>query len=453
MTKSKTQQPKQTVNGHKDKVRVVNEAIDAASSEHIGRMRKYAECLVGTEDCEPVIFPAPVPGRSGVARFPLVVDISGADYVGKGGDILLVARPDMSKPLQISKGAAVAEDAISKYGHVSMEARGNNGPTWIEGQDGGCFSIADERGGLRCLALTSAAGATLSFNFNIHENDGFGDIFAKAWDGSAWVTLGSPVPVSSYTPTAVISGVTYSPAYTHFTFTYEGAWRGNLYATWRITPTVGTTSCGPIASTTVMDTFVPPGFDEFTNSVESFRVVAMAARVTYRGPILENAGMIAVCNADPLFSFASDPYATIASRPFDVYDGRLTDGAHWHYVPDDAAWLSDRHNFAQPTGMAGFFGISGLNTDAGGGALRVRLDVVVNFFSLSPQYRMEYQPAYRGFSELLHLLRTEVPLVSSNGAVDKLKKLAKDKGKQAAQFAIDNPALIAKALAMLASML
>ena len=90
--------------------------------------------------------------------------------------------------------------------------------------------------------------------------------------------------------------------------------------------------------------------------------------VTYMGSSLDNAGQIAVCNADQGLPIVDgDFYTACASRPFDTYNGRLASvgqnegGAHWHYVIDDPVNLSMRDPAERPDNfMVGYFGIKGL---------------------------------------------------------------------------------------------
>lgn len=448
------------VDGHKaKKERILSLLSDNQTSEYF---KLLAEGYVDAEDCEPQIMPSPVPGRAGVARFPLIVDILGSTYASVGGSLMIVAKPDVNDPLEITNVTVPTSDTDQYVGYAEIAQGGSvRGPSLLTAdRTGDDAKIRPEWIGeylaIRCVVTGGAAGqltVTAAFSYlNVSTN-----LRVVGWDGTAWILVGqiSVNPgVSEYSFTTAASS--YLANMTHFTFTLAGNAGGVRPAArfnWGVVPSVACQQSDG-SNMSVMTVHKPLKLTEFLDSVEFAEVQHMSCRVTYRGSTIDNAGMIAAANIVDNFALSGDAYGDISSRPFDVYDGRIEHGAHWHYVPSNAQTLADS-KYHQPDRTipppCGFFGIAALNGDSG--ALRVRVDMVISFFSTEPQYTMEYQPPYAGVSELLHLLRTEVPLVSSNGSVAKLRRAAAKHAKQAANYAINNPDKMAEAFGLLLTLL
>jgi hypothetical protein len=210
-------------------------------------------------------------------------------------------------------------------------------------------------------------------------------------------------------------------------------------------------SCSPVYDERVMDVYNPQWASLLADSKRA-RVVACDVLVTYEGSTLDNAGSIAAGNVDGNLLLAEEQtlYSKITSLPFDKYRGRLASagqaegGAHWHYIPNHDDELSGDLRFLDGDSPMGVIAITGLLP---GQPVRIEAHYIVNFYSQLPQYSMRIPPPMSGFSPLLWILRTEVPLVSSNDT-HKIVKALKRGVRNGVDFVTD-PRVI-KALSMLA---
>lgn len=421
-------------------------------------LEKYAASIVDPGNAEPVLFPSPVPGRAGVARFPLVVEVSDMS------DFAIRVSPELHNPLMISHSTGIPETTSPVGGDFSCsKSRVVSLADEMEAIRG-CVISMESVAGRRCLPLSSVAGTTFTVELTLGELTQASRTEFLVYNGFTWVPLWTSMSWDTGKTTNSVP-LTYLTTYTHFTFSMiapsqggvDSLGYGSLDNTFTLRPTVGTWTCAAAPAENIFDTFKPE-WDALQSASEWMRIVAMDCLVTYQGSTLNNQGGIAVCNASENLPMANNYYDTIARRPFDMYEGRLASegstegGAHWHYVPSSLDYLSPTPDTADtPTDMCGWVAIKGMDSSQ---PVRIIVHIVVNYFSLDPSYQMSYQPSYAGFSDLIHILRHQVPLVSSNDShLKKLLKLAKSGAGKATKLAIDNPEMILKALTMLASML
>nr|QUS52661.1 hypothetical protein [Mute swan feces associated noda-like virus 3] len=415
---------------------------------------QYAHAMIDPTSTGPLVFPSPVPGRAGAAVFPVVFDVNQANWG-------LVISPSLTNPVTVTHSTAIAESAneyafhgITDLAGVSSSMRG----------DTGCTVIGSRVAGQVSLPYASAAGVTVSWGFSYESGALDTAVFAlDALVSGVWTQLVSGTFLRG--ETRAIAPVVYPSTATDFTVrcsSVGGTSVHNFSTRYSSTlkPTAGTGTCAPVVTEQVMDIIVP-SWAQLLDSSDEIRIVAMDCLVTYMGSSLSNGGTIAACNANADMEIINDDfYTTINRRPFDKYEGRLASegqsqgGAHWHYVPDDPASLRlATTGFESPNTMAGFFGISGQDATQ---PVRVMVNIMVNFFSLDPSYHMEFQPPMLqsgvSYSQMIHHLRKDVPLVTSNDLHDLIKK-AKKFAKEGIIYARDNPEKVAQAIAMIASYL
>ncbi len=141
-----------------------------------------------------------------------------------------------------------------------------------------------------------------------------------------------------------------------------------------------------------------------------------------------------------------------------MYRGRLASqgetqgGAHWHYIPNDPSQLMlNPDGVTDVTPPSGYVGVAGM--DAANGIVRVQMNIVLNFYTTDPSYSMKIQPPFGHFSSLLYVLRSQVPLVSSNDShVQKALRWAKNASKSALKFGADNQEDLVKLASLLAKL-
>jgi hypothetical protein len=383
------------------------------------RYREYARLIVDTfGEHEPRLFPAYAPGLAGSAIFPFEIEVSGESQYNS------IISPTFEHSIQVSDTSITPEGLITLTGSCSgkvvdrvfdinsLEYTGdfNVEPTILDGRV--------------CLPL-SAVLSTVQYDFsgNCKFSHGvYGRVtpyFYNAGTGG-W---------SSGTPTTnnVGAGKNTSWAQTSDTTPHNNTqWLsfdlaapstdGNFSFTFTMTPTSGlwtpTGSYNPLSMTEYQ-----PDWDTLLQDSDRASIVACAAMWTFVGATLDDSGTIAACNADSgLITDSvspSDAYQTIASQPREVYTGPLKKGAHWHWIPNDISQYSMAIVGApRPEVDNGYFAMKGMSTT--GGAMKLRVAYLVNFYSRKPQYRLDPRPPPFNFAYLLYLLKTEVPCVTSN---------------------------------------
>lgn len=461
--------------GRNDPVAAKKASVQAAISSlrdrqmNTGQLEALAMNMVDPQNTQPLVFPSPVPGRCGTAHFPLVVEVT-PDAPEKTS-LGIIARPSLERPLEISYqgvGFALASGLVNGHA-ITKHSDGNMDQSSDAYDDMSTCDLETEGFGdpVRWgFPLTTTANQAFTLVVNnvvvVKPHHATIAISCYGYDGVTWNLIHTFTNLSEASDNGTQAALTYTSAYTHFSFsavenvsgapvrsTFDFSLRNNGSG-WTCVPSGG-------YDENVMAPYAPNWAGLLANSAEQ-RVVAAACLVTYTGSTLNNSGVIAACNSDDHLGMVRSYYDTCTSQPYDTYDGRLASvggsagGAHWHYVPDDPRDLIIHSNEpVEGQSMVGYFGIKGM---AQGETVRVRLDLVVNFFSSDPSYKMVYQPAYTGFSELVRLLRQEVPLVTSNDDhVRKALKVARAVAKKAARGVVDNHESIIPILTMMAQML
>ncbi len=471
---------KERMNGPRAKdIRAKRKALDDILSrlENGGasekRLMKLANCLVDPQHAQPVVFPSPVPGRAGCAHFPYEFEISGAKTALPSDSFGMIVKPDISEPLRVTYlGSGLAYHTGNLSGEV-WHAGGSKSQGYMDDgsyDDRACDIVAERIGDHAAFRLLCNADIGYKFsisNFVNYTNNRTVTLTLDTYNGSWSTPAGSTVALDTGVPDATVAAVpTMVAATTAFTFNAKDDTGYPVTCSFGFTlirQSGGSWSCAPSGnfSESVMELKRPANWDGLLNASRHAKIVAQSLLVTYVGATLENAGGIAVCNSSQPLTIDSDGtwYSTVASQPFDVHTGRLASsgeqegGAHWHYVPDDprALILGSVDQDADRDLMTGYVGIRGMDVAQ---TIRVRMDIVVNFFSVDPSYDMRYQPAYAGYSDLIHMLRTEVALVSSNDShLSKVAKAARAVAHRAFEFGRENPALVASALRAISTLL
>lgn len=390
----------------------------------------YAAALISPKDVGPVIFPSVTPSRCGAAMFPLVVEVTVPTDFG------IIVQPSLSEPLQITSPTALAETNDSIYGRVQL----SGGDVSVLDTDQPCTVQKQSVDGKECLPISASASASISFNikllkalksgswtFDVYTHDSATGL----WMSRASVATGSndAVPAGPLGPFTITSTVDY------YSFGYSNFNGANLMDYEYVITVVGNATCAPAGLGLL--TYLPE-WSTVLEASQRARVVAMDCLVTYEGSTLNNGGSIAVCNTDDDLAIRSSFYNTIASRPHDMYRGRLASegetegGAHWHYVPDsvDQLILQDRTSELSEVRQHpyGYFGIQGKTAAE---VVRIEIHVMINFYSFDPSFVMSVQPPFTDFTALLYALRKEVSLVSSNDShMQKLSKFLRSGAKK-----------------------
>ncbi len=417
------------------------------------RLEKFARSMVLPGESTPMIMPSPVPGKCGVARFPLTVTSKTL------GDFSVFCDPQSRFPLQVSRDTPVPYDNSFFFGEAKFDGSSAL-PTYMNMSHDDVYVRPLKYDGEIGLPLIGSASLTITVRLNWRpSNYNSSTTFnIDGFTGSSWANISTTAGIGNSRPTDS-TNISY-PAGTYQAFrisqgpnpmggtvSYEISISGP--GTWSPSPNA--------AAENIYNRYVPEVDSVFEASTE-WRVVAMDCLVTYSGATLDNAGVIAACNADPYLVQDETMYDAILKRPFDKYEGRLASigdtpgGAHWHYVPTNLDALKLRGKFAPISDVNGYVGISGRTANE---AVKITINLVVNFFTTDPSFNMKVQPDYLGFSELIEFLRRgDVPLVTSNdGHFEKIRKLAKRAASNAAQHVMNNPDQVIRVLKLLGSAL
>ncbi len=194
--------------------------------------------------------------------------------------------------------------------------------------------------------------------------------------------------------------------------------------------------------------------DEYLDmgQVLQYRVSAMSILATYTGNFLENAGVIAAARKPRTWSPASPHvYNAIASLPEEAYDGPLIKGAYAWWLPLCDEEIDFRRT---PLEDSSCLYVAGRFTDLGG-SLRIRIDVVVDFYAV-PQFfeKLPYPVFDDSIRRLYHELQY-LPAATCNPSHEDLKRIfmkGKALVKQGIEFGKQHPELVNAGLKALASL-
>jgi hypothetical protein len=423
------------------------------------KFQALARMIVNPADSQPLVAPSPVPGRAGAAHFPLSFEYTGRSDFG------VVVKPSVTEPLLVSHNGYVAESNSQVTGDYTCASGTGQAILLSQHTNNDICSISPVYVQGRMLqSLGSTLGGTFSADLAVTLSETGVNIQFWYYNGGIWSLLGQTGTLGKGTHETV-TALVLPPAVgtpTGFSIESTNATAVGAYSTgtFRLVSTGAIWTCSNIllgiSEEVVMDQYLPK-WDNLKNAAYEFRVVAQSLMITYLGSALNNQGAVACCNANDTLEIIDSFYSTCASRPFDKYDGRLASsgsepgGAHWHYVPDDPrSTILAMQQQDQQNRMVGFFGVRGMDPTQ---IVRIRMDIVVNYFTVDPSYKMAFQPSYNGFSELIRALRMDVPLCSSND--DHLKKVvaaARAVAKRAGEHVIANPELMMRAMRAIMTM-
>lgn len=146
--------------------------------------------------------------------------------------------------------------------------------------------------------------------------------------------------------------------------------------------------------------------------VSRSRISAMSVLCSYRGNLLENAGVISGVRApDGLKLDGANLYSSLTKIPDKQYHGPLIKGIYGFWLPNDQEELDFADDHLKSPGTCLYIG--GIFTDAGA-ALEVTLDVVLDLYSpLQIFERLPYPPLCDQTIRMLHELE-KLPAFTCN---------------------------------------
>jgi len=438
--------------------KVKKNAVQKIASEN-ERFREFADHVVNPNHARPILAPSLCPSRAGAVTFPLVVDVVGMS------DFCVLVQPDIHAPLMISHPSAITETNEAYHGSLTKEL---GGPEALLTMEGGCDIESIKFKSKNAMPLFSTAGCLLTVGVALTDGDAASytasvdtwNELTQTWTfrGSAQVQVGfgSVVIASlfSYTSSDTAFGISVVPN----TGTLQGAAHGNFDVL--IGGGGGIATCSNGTQQNVFDIYEPE-WSKILEVADKVSIPFMDCLVTYQGSTLNNQGAIAVAGtSEEILPPGGDYYAAVASRPFDSYEGRLSSqgetegGGHWHLMHDDIKAYSLAGSEELITGPRGYFAIKGMDPTQ---PVRVMVHITLNYYTIDPAFTMGFQPPWGELDLLLYILRTQVPLCSSNdGHFDKMIRLAKRKASEAGRWALQNPeeavALAMKGAGMIALM-
>lgn len=165
--------------------------------------------------------------------------------------------------------------------------------------------------------------------------------------------------------------------------------------------------------------------DEWIQSgeVERYRISAMSVLASYRGNLLENAGVIAGARAPAGWRGIDDNlYSSICRLPENKYKGPIVEGVYVWWLPMDGDELDFRDPAPVSSSEVTSLYIGGQFGDANG-SLEVTVDLIVDFYSpLQIFERKLFPPMTDAYFMLLHDL-SQLPASTCNPRhLDILKK-------------------------------
>jgi len=191
------------------------------------------------------------------------------------------------------------------------------------------------------------------------------------------------------------------------------------------------------------------------NDLRYYKIIAQSLFVSYMGSELNNGGTCsaALVNKDLVLGTITQSYDTLARLPYDSYDGRTSEGAHVHWLPENQMdfvpiYAAQDQTYQRQAAVAALL-------DDVTQTIRIRVTTIVEYFSDARAYgNMSYGPSWTDFDVFLALLHLHVPTATSNDTHVQ-KKLIKGVNKlggmalKQAKAELSNPANWAKFMAML----
>lgn len=404
-------------------------------------VKRTMEQTVAPDYGDPMVFPAPAPSRAGSARFPKVIDIK-ATATQK--DFGVMIRPTLEDPILVTSTTAPVASALPKRGLFTIEAMKvashevDFDGSIVLGEDlDGILSGFSASNNKYWIPILNVSGApTLDFQIRMDRGGNWVDSTViqvyTVNDVGTKAAFGAPLTFTGFNITGSTGAIGLGATIRYYGFEILSSTSPASFE-YDLVVAGGDISCG---STVAQNIMAPHSFDwdNLLGNSKRWRIAALDCTLTYTGQSLLNSGVVAVANVDSSISpIVGDAgcsyYRALVERPYDEYHGRLAPegeadgGAHWYYLPDDVDHLtmdslSSNSSLDIP---AGVFGVEGM---ADGASFILSINVIVNYYSEKPEYRMEIQPPMTLYNIGLSLVRRHVGIVSSNDShTNKLKKV------------------------------
>jgi len=168
---------------------------------------------------------------------------------------------------------------------------------------------------------------------------------------------------------------------------------------------------------------------DLPEGTERFRITGLAVKATFFGSTLNDQGEIAIARTYPgwtPFDGDSPAWDTIASLPFQSYDGRLEQGCHGFWLPTDLNEIDFRNVTAELTSLdltRLWIAVRGADPTA---TLRIELDMILEFYSPSYFFQKNPTPYFSDRAgRLMHLLGNELCVSDNPGHLAKLANITK----------------------------
>lgn len=437
-----------------DAIRIPRRPSEAARR---AALTQFATQLVDPDELKnaTLVVPGLGAGRAGSAPFPLIFEIP---KNSTNGAFNMIMTPSIHKPIQYSAPSVqpfAAWDIEGRTSGHTVSSKSSMDELEVRFL-GGCDTIARIVGGKLCFPLVTDGGTTnLSVKVADDNSKVSYTVIVSQYINDEWAVLDETGFIGGGQSENATMAVTYgsgSSTVTHIALEIGGivpqpddAFKQAFG--YHISRSGGAHYTCSVDYDPLVMTARQPEWANLSASVERLNVVAMSAMLTYVGEPILGSGRAAGCVADQNMPF-SDPYSTIADRPYDraltkVFDASGKNGGlHIHWIPNDVRQFAGAASPDNPPN-SGYFAFTGFNPEA---ALQVECHFVVNYYSRLPEYNMRLQPPIDGYLAMLYYLRKEIPMVTSNdNHKSKLKKLVRS----AVDHLIANPHYLEDLMAML----
>lgn len=432
--------------------------------------QKYCNFLISPYESEEIHeAPSITPVRQTTVRQNIVVDL--ADY-NVGGEFYAEVRPSLSATLTLTNSAVDAQD----QGAWCVDMAYDDLNDTYDDPDSGFATHLTTGNSVTFMDVSDNLGVTYKAIPVNQDVNTITTTFYVAFDpvvqpvaitvqvyalplGGAWSSVATFL-TNAGTTVNEVSNAFISPAncraWAFRCRSFMQPYATPVHASVNIVRASGTGNVGLLQNFMVRDALGLP-LQSAINDLQSWRVTAQDALVTFEGDTLNDGGAIASARVPKGWTpMTNDPYSEILAFPYDRYDGPIKHGTHVHWIPgslDDVTPIddpSDDYNFG-----AFKIVIAGRITHPDS-SVRLRVCTAVAYFSTNPSYgNMEWAPPAVDMSLLLQYLARVVPAATSNDR-HIIKKLAAGAAKHARagmKYLIENPEAVAKIALLLAELL
>jgi len=398
---------------------------------------RYLRMLVEPHDAELARQPSLVPRRGTIVRDVITVDVQGS--------CLAVAKPTLAETLRIQNtGAASSSTTDAWKVMVVGRSSGNTDlvyPSTIQRSDGVSTGFSDSGVTYFNGSATGDWVYTISGNYNSAAR------LEIASNGIASTANFHGIPVVGTITGGIVSGQFPLSIYAH----RLGDSPVDIDLQIEFVPSVAVSSNGGIRHVETYDTEVLTG----VNELRYYKVIAQSLFVSYMGSELNNGGSCSagLVNKDLTLGLTTEAYDTLARLPYDAYDGRTSEGAHVHWLPENQMdfvpiYAAESPKYQRQAAVAALL-------DDPTQTMRIRVTTIIEYFSDARAYgNMSYSPSWSDFDVFLALLHMHVPTATSNDdhikkkvlrGINKLGSMAV----RQAKTELTNPSNWAKLMAML----